>query len=146
MHIGAPKKFKRSAELATQLLSSDTLTRAHGKAAFKARRQTAHTLGLRAAAAPDAPALPYEPQLLEAAMADPARVTAPECRVEYGALLRAARAAAASGVFNAKHKAALEARRVMASPHAISASSDTPYSAAGVVCAGADCECAVHGR
>ena len=43
-------------------------------------------------------------------MADPARVTAPECRVEFGALLRAANAAADAGVFNAKHRAALEAR------------------------------------
>jgi hypothetical protein len=49
-------------------------------------------------------------QLLEAAMADPARVTAAEGRVEYTALLRAAQCAADAGVFNAKHKATLEAR------------------------------------
>ena len=41
-------------------------------------------------------------------MADPARVTAPECRVEYVALLRAAKSAAERGVLNAKHCAALD--------------------------------------
>ena len=41
-------------------------------------------------------------------MADPARVTAAECRVEYVALLRAAQACASRGVLNAKHAAALD--------------------------------------
>jgi hypothetical protein len=59
-------------------------------------------------ASPPLPRLAAPPQLLEAAMADAARVTAPECRVEVAALLRAARAAEADGVFNVKHRAALE--------------------------------------
>ena len=41
-------------------------------------------------------------------MRDASRVTAPECRLEYSALLRAAQTCADDGVFNAKHKAHLE--------------------------------------
>ena len=104
VHAGNAKKFRKVAELATQLLADGQLARKHGKAVFQARKAANAVLGSDNAS----DAHHSRSQFLEAAMADPARVTAPECRVEFGALLRAARGCAERGVLNAKHCAALD--------------------------------------
>ena len=115
-HVANPKKFRKVAELATQLLRDGQLARKHGKAIFQVRPRAAAAprtrvahdehLGLRRR--PERSLTRRPRQFLEAAMADPARVTAAECRVEYVALLRAAQGCASRGVLNAKHAAALE--------------------------------------
>ena len=78
-------KWVRVVQLTTQLLSGGTLERKHNKGAYT---------------------------LLEALLADGARVTAPESRLECSALVQAA--CDTDGVFNAKQRAGLEVWKVTA--------------------------------
>jgi hypothetical protein len=80
-HIANPAKFKRASALAAELMRSGELERRHGKCVFA---------------------------VLANAMAPPARALDPRTRFEYRELFSAAKACAAEGVLNAKHKKKLE--------------------------------------